>query len=96
MFSLKRFLCITLICLFLPISGHTPIIFADDSLAVPIMSVNRVKDLLGKPDTVIIDVRKSRSWWRTSKKVLSAVREEPANVDRWAAGYTKDQTLIFY
>jgi hypothetical protein len=45
---------------------------------------------------IIIDVRKYRNWWRSSKKILSAVREEPSKVDQWAQKYPKDKSLIFY
>ena len=96
MYSRKCFLYVAILPLFLVISGYTPLIIAGDSTPVSTMPVERVKQLLGKPDTVIIDVRKPRSWWRSSKKILSAVREEPSNVDQWASKYTKDQTLIFY
>jgi hypothetical protein len=86
----------TVFMLFLLIFGHTPFLNASDPQSVSRITVEDVKQLLGKPDTVIIDVRKPRSWWRTSKKILSAVREDPSKVDQWARKYTKDQTLIFY
>ena len=86
----------TILMLFLLIFGHTPLLNASDTNSVSKISVDHVKQLLGKPHTVIIDVRKPRNWWRTSKKILSAVREDPSKVDQWARKYTKDQTLIFY
>jgi hypothetical protein len=60
------------------------------------ISADQVNQLLGQPDTVIIDVRKSRNWWRASKKIFSAVREDPSKIDQWALKYAKNQTLIFY
>ena len=60
------------------------------------ISVDQVKQMLDQSDTVIIDVRKPRNWWRTRYKVLTAAREDPSQVDQWARKYTKDQTLIFY
>ena len=78
------------------IFGHTPLLEASDTKSVPGISVDQVNRLLGKPDTVIIDVRKPRNWWRTSKKILTAVREDPSKVDQWARKYAKGHTLIFY
>jgi hypothetical protein len=78
------------------ILGPAPWLNAGDTTSVPRISVDQVNLLLSKPDTVIIDVRKPRNWWRTSKKILTAVREEPSKVDQWARKYAKDHTLIFY
>ncbi len=78
------------------ILGHAPRLNASDTTSIPRISADQVNRLLGKPDTVIIDVRKPRNWWRTSKKILTAVREEPSKVDQWAGKYAKDHTLIFY
>jgi len=78
------------------ILGHPPLLKASDTKSVPRISADRVNQLLGKPDTVIIDVRKPRNWWRTSKKIFTAVREDPSMVDQWAGKYAKSQTLIFY
>jgi len=78
------------------ILGHAPWLNASDTTSVPRISAGQVNQLLSKPDTVIIDVRKPRNWWRTSKKIFTAVREEPSKVDQWAGKYSKDHTLIFY
>lgn len=76
--------------------GPGPALDASDTKGVPRLSADQVKQLLGRPDTVIVDVRKPRDWWRTSKKILSAVHENPYQVDQWAAKYAQDQTLVFY
>ena len=78
------------------ILGHPPLLKANDTKSVPGISVDQANQLLGKPGTVIIDVRKARSWWRTSKKISTAVREDPSKVDQWARKYAKSNTLIFY
>ncbi len=78
------------------LAGFAPGLNANDIKIAPRISVDRVNQLLGRPETVIIDVRKPRNWWRTRKKILTAVREDPSKVDQWARKYTKDQTLIFY
>ena len=76
--------------------GHRPFLNASDLKGVSRISADEVNALLGRPQTVIIDVRKARNWWRTSKKIPTAVREDPSRVDQWARKYAKNQTLIFY
>ena len=87
---------LALFCAYPAIYGHGPVWSAADKSNVPEISPTQVKELLGQPKTVIIDVRRLRSWWQSGKKILSAVHEDPSNVDKWARNYTKDMTLIFY
>ena len=81
---------------FLLILGFTVISAGGDKKEVPGISVHIVKQMLQNSDVVIIDVRKHRNWWRSNKKILKAVRENPSNVDQWANQYPKDKSLIFY
>ncbi|MEJ2102932.1 MAG: hypothetical protein P8X68_23625 [Desulfobacterales bacterium] len=67
-----------------------------ESVEVPRISVEKTRELLGRPDVIIIDVRTAKAWWRSSAKILHAVREEPGAVEKWAATYPKDKTLILY
>ena len=76
--------------------GHASWLNAGDTGDVPRISAGQVSLLLGKSDTVVIDVRKPRNWWRTGKKILTAVREDPSRVAQWAPKYTQNQSLIFY
>jgi len=76
--------------------GQAVILFADDTREIARISVHQVQKLLGRPGTVVIDVRTHRNWWRSSKKIPTAVREDPLKVDQWIENYDKDQTLIFY
>jgi hypothetical protein len=82
--------------IFLMIFSSTVFSAADNDKNVPGISVDQVKQLLNNSDVIIIDVRKYRNWWRSSKKILSAVRENPSKVDQWALKYPKDKSLIFY
>lgn len=82
--------------IFLLIFSSTVFSAADNDKNVPGISVDQVKQLLNNSDVIIIDVRKYRNWWRSSKKILSAVRENPFKVDQWAQKYPKDKSLIFY
>jgi hypothetical protein len=87
----------TVACIiFLLIFSSTGFSAADNDKNVPGISVHQVKQLLNNSDVIIIDVRKYRNWWRSSKKILSAVRENPSKVDQWALKYPKDKSLIFY
>jgi hypothetical protein len=81
---------------FLLVWGRAIIALAGNNGDIDRITAHQVKNLLGRPDTVIIDVRTQRNWWRSSKKIPTAVREDPARVDRWRDKYLKDQTLIFY
>ena len=81
---------------FLIFISQAIVLLADDTADVSRISADQVKKLLGRPDTVIIDVRTDRNWWRSSKKIPTAIREDPSKVDRWIEKYTRDKTLIFY
>lgn len=78
------------------VCGVAMIGLASDPDEIARITVHQVKKLMGRPDTVIIDVRKHRNWWRSSKKIPTAVREDPTRVDQWRTKYAKDHTLIFY
>jgi predicted sulfurtransferase len=96
MFFQKHFVCSTIFFVCLLILGHRPELAAADKSTVPRISAAQVKQMIGLPQTVIIDVRRSRNWWRSSKKILTAMREDPSKVDKWAQKYAEDKTLIFY
>jgi len=81
---------------FILIIGQTAVSVAGDTSDVSRISVHQAQALLGRPDTVIIDVRKYRNWWRSSKQIPTAVREDPSKVKTWIEKYGKNQTLIFY
>ena len=74
----------------------TAVLLAGDAKDVPGLSVHQVEKLLHNSDVIIIDVRRHRNWWRSSKKILSSVRENPSDLDQWAVHYPKDKSLIFY
>jgi rhodanese-related sulfurtransferase len=76
--------------------SQTAVLLADDTGDVSRISARQVKKLLGDPDTVVIDVRTYRNWWRSSKKIPTAIREDPARAEQWIDKYAKNQTLIFY
>jgi hypothetical protein len=90
-----RWLYIAVVVL-LVIIGYPIKLKADNTGAVPKITVAEVEKLLNSPDVVIIDVRKNKSWWRSTTKISGAVREDPSNASQWADKYPKDKTLIVY
>ena len=81
---------------FFMVISQTVVLLADDTGDVSRISAQQVKKLLGNPDTVVIDVRTDRNWWRSSKKIPTAIREDPARAELWIGKYATDQTIIFY
>ena len=63
---------------------------------VPRMSKDELKDMIGNPDLVIVDVRSGRDWSSSESKITGAVREEPKKASSWADKYEKDKTFVFY
>ena len=66
------------------------------SQEVPRISKEDLKEMLGKPDVVIQDVRAGSDWNASAVKVKGAVREEDDKVDSWIENYPKDKTLVLY
>jgi rhodanese-related sulfurtransferase len=55
-----------------------------------------LKDMLGKSDVIVIDVRLGKDWKASEIKIQGAVREEPGDIDSWASNYDKNKTLVLY
>jgi len=95
--TIQKYIGPALACiLFLLVWGQPRVPLAGDAADIARISADQVKGLTGRPDTVIVDVRTYRNWWRSSKKIPTAVREDPSKVDQWIEKYFKDQTVIFY
>jgi hypothetical protein len=88
----KAWACFALLLVF----SQAVVLLAGDTGEISRISAYQVKELLGRPDTVVVDVRTYRNWWRSSKKIPTAIREDPSKVDQSIEKYVKDQTLIFY
>ena len=63
---------------------------------VPRMTPEELKEMLGKPGLVIIDVRSNADWMDSAQKIKGAVRQDPKKVSSWMGKYPKDRTLVFY
>ena len=66
---------------------------ADD---VPRITTEQLKDILGSPDLVLLDVRDENDWGKSDRKIVGAVRVDPDDVSSWAGDYTKDQKITLY
>jgi predicted sulfurtransferase len=71
----------------------TQIVAADE---VPRMTKEQLNALLDDPDVLILDVRSSRDWSRSGRKIKGAVRENPKRFKSWAHAYSKEKTLVLY
>ncbi|NWF53191.1 MAG: hypothetical protein HXY45_00180 [Syntrophaceae bacterium] len=64
---------------------------------VPRMTIQQLKDLMGNPDVVILDVRSKSDWDKAQTKIQGAVREDPSkDTKSWAEKYGRDKTLVLY
>ncbi len=66
------------------------------SQEVPRITKEELKEMLGKPDVVVLDVRTDLDWMASARKIKGAVREDPEKVDSWMGKYDKGKTLVFY
>jgi len=63
----------------------------------PRMTKEELKELMGKPDLVVLDVRSRSDWGKGETKILGAVREDPGKPTKtWAEKYAKDKTIVLY
>lgn len=64
---------------------------------VPRLTKEVVKDMLGKPDVVIVDIRYIRQYEQSDKKLPGAVFVQPENFDEFVRNYPqKDKTYVLY
>ena len=60
------------------------------------MTKEELKEMLGKPDVVIIDARVGKDWKASEFKIKGAVKEDGKDFNSWADKYSKDKTLVIY
>jgi hypothetical protein len=63
---------------------------------VPRMSIDELKQQMGNPNLIIIDVRTPHDWEESKAQIKGAIREEPSEVDSWMSKYPPGKTLLFY
>ncbi|MBM4328516.1 MAG: hypothetical protein FJ118_15295 [Deltaproteobacteria bacterium] len=62
----------------------------------PRISIQQVKALLGKPDAIIIDVRKSGPLKAGEPKISGAFVEDARQAQSWMGKYPKEKMIILY
>jgi 3-mercaptopyruvate sulfurtransferase SseA len=64
---------------------------------VPRLTKEAVKELLGKPDVVIVDIRYIKQYEQSDKKIPGAVFVQLENFDEFVKNYPqKDKTYVLY
>jgi rhodanese-related sulfurtransferase len=61
-----------------------------------VMTKEKLRPMLGKPDVIIIDVRTNYDWDNSKVKIPGAVREEGMKFSSWMSKYPKDKTIVLY
>jgi predicted sulfurtransferase len=72
---------------------------ADDKIPypqVPRITKEQLKEMLGKPDVVIIDARPVEQWKYTDQVIPGMVHEDPLEIKSWAQKYDKNKKIIVY
>lgn len=72
--------------------SHSPFV----TEKVPLMSAGELKARMGKPDTIILDVRTGSDWTNSDQKIKGAERTDPKEFNKWADVYPKNATIVFY
>jgi rhodanese-related sulfurtransferase len=66
------------------------------SAEAPRITMEKLKEMMGSPDLILIDVRTESDWKGTDLRMTGAVREDPNDLKSWAQKYPKDKTLVLY
>ena len=90
-----KFLTIKSIVLSLALVGLSIIsVFAAEG--VPRINKEGLKELLGNPDVILLDVRTSGNWQESEFKIKGAIRRRPKIFDTWANEFPRDKKLFLY
>jgi phage shock protein E len=63
---------------------------------VPMIGVDQLDKMLGRPDVMIIDVRAPADWASAGVKIAGAVRKDPKDIDSWVGELPKDKDVVLY
>lgn len=63
---------------------------------VPRITKEQLREMLGKPDVVVIDARPMEQWKYTDQVIPGTTHEDPASVPEWAQKYAKNKTTVIY
>ncbi len=90
-----KFLSIKSIALSLALVGLIiiSVFAAEDVLRI---SKEMLKEQLGNPNVIILDVRVSENWQKSEFKIKGAIRRRPKLFDSWANEFPRDKVLVLY
>ena len=61
------------------------------------VAFEKLKELMGSPDLIILDLRYGVGWTLSTQKIKGALREDPKEkTAEWAGKYGKDKTIVTY
>lgn len=69
---------------------------ASSSGDIPFISIKELKDKLGVPSVVILDVRIPKHIAASRFKVKGAVWVNPKEIDQWIHLFSRDSTYVLY
>lgn len=55
-----------------------------------------LKSWLSDPQVVIVDVRTGKDWQNSQTKIKGAIRQDPKEVQTWAASLPKEKKIVLY
>ena len=62
----------------------------------PRITKEELKEMLGNPDVIIIDLRLGRDWENSELRIDGALREDPGKLNSWISKYPREKTLVLY
>ena len=63
---------------------------------IPRINKEDLKELLGSPDVILLDVRRTENWQESESKIKGAIRRRPQNFDTWANEFPRDKKIVLY
>ena len=63
---------------------------------VPRITKEQLKEMLGKPDLVIIDARPVEQWKYSDQVIPGTAHEDPLSIQSWASKYDKNKKTVVY
>jgi rhodanese-related sulfurtransferase len=60
------------------------------------LSAAELKDRLGDPDVIILDVRYGNDWYGAQEKIPGALRADPRKYKEWVGIFPKSKTIVVY
>jgi rhodanese-related sulfurtransferase len=60
------------------------------------ISKEELKDRLNDPSLIILDVRISKDWKKSGKKIKGAIQKDPNKFAEWSSQYPKTKTIVLY